>query len=135
MNVDIYPANPDGRTFSNEAEGLNIPLSDIFPGEGDREDREIVAAELANYGRSIFGGGAVPVVLIIPTECGETLPVVDGDEGADIYGHASTVEEAKAIATAAFVDPIDRVERHGPVRLRDGRSLPVAFVAFTREAA
>lgn len=69
MRVDIYPANGDGRTFSNTPEHVGIDLEhDAFPGDENREDREIVAAELAHLGRSIFGGGAVPVVLIIPTE-------------------------------------------------------------------
>jgi hypothetical protein len=60
------------------------------------------------------------------------LPVVDGDEGADVYGYANSAEEARAIAEGCFADPIAKVERYGPVHLSDGRTLPEAFVAFTQ---
>jgi hypothetical protein len=60
------------------------------------------------------------------------LPVVDGDEGADVYGYANSAEEARAIAEGCFADPIAKVERYGPIHLSDGRTLPEAFVAFTQ---
>lgn len=58
-------------------------------------------------------------------------PVVDGDQGADIYGEASSPEEAFAIAESCFADAIDHVELYGPIHLANGEVLPLAYVAFT----
>ena len=60
------------------------------------------------------------------------LAVVDGDEGADIYGHALDETEALAIAEQNFVDAIVKIERYGPIRLANGQTLPEAFVVFTQ---
>jgi len=60
-----------------------------------------------------------------------THPVVDGDTNADIYGHAKDHKTALAIAEERFVDPISHIELYGPIRLSNGQSLSLAFVAFT----
>ena len=62
----------------------------------------------------------------------ELLAVVDGDEGADIYGHATNETEAMAIAEQSFVDAIAKIERYGPIKLANGDTLPEAFVVFTQ---
>jgi hypothetical protein len=58
------------------------------------------------------------------------IPVVDGDEGADIYGYARNETEALTFC-GGFADPVVRIERYGPIHLSDGRTLPEAFVAIT----
>lgn len=57
--------------------------------------------------------------------------VVDGDQNADVYGYAKTWNHALDIARASFADQVSHVELYGPIQLRDGRTLPKAFVAFT----
>lgn len=59
------------------------------------------------------------------------LPVVDGTDNADEYGFANSEHEAETIARASFMDELASVEIDGPVRMRDGRVLPVAYVALT----
>ena len=61
----------------------------------------------------------------------QILAVVDGDENADVYGYATTVDEALSLASSCFVDRVARIECYGPIRLADGRLLAKAFVAFT----
>ncbi len=59
------------------------------------------------------------------------IPVVDGDEGADVYGYASSAEEAKMVAAPQFADGVCRIEQYGPINLRNGATLPTAFVAIS----
>jgi len=60
-------------------------------------------------------------------------PVCDGDEGADIYGAATTAKGACRVAARYYADDIDHAELYGPIALRDGRTLPLAWVVFARE--
>jgi len=69
---------------------------------------------------------------IVTQEVLGNLSVVDGDTGADVYGYASTEQEALEVASKTFVDPIDHIELYGPITLSTGKVLPQAFVAFTR---
>lgn len=62
----------------------------------------------------------------------EAYPVVDGDSGpVDMYGFASTREQAIALADAHFADSVVDAYIAENVRLHDGRVLPVAWVAVT----
>lgn len=48
-------------------------------------------------------------------------PVVDGDSGADLYGHAATSDEAVALCSEVFVDGVHHAELiHGRILMADG---------------
>lgn len=59
------------------------------------------------------------------------LPVVDGVTGADIYGDAATEAEAVRVAEEYFADEVVWARIDGPIDLREGGSLPLAWVALT----
>lgn len=60
------------------------------------------------------------------------IPVVDGESGVvDEYGVASTEQEAIDVANEWFADPVVWAYIAYDVVLRDGRSLPAAWVACT----
>lgn len=61
----------------------------------------------------------------------QKLAVVDGDRNADIYGYASSPEEAMQIAQSKFVDRIVKIDRYGPIMLVSGDELREAYVALT----
>jgi hypothetical protein len=60
------------------------------------------------------------------------LPVVDGDQGADIYGSATTAAGACRVARRYFADHVSHAECYGPISLREGGSLQRAWVVFTK---
>ena len=62
------------------------------------------------------------------------LPVIDGDAGCvDVYGHARTAAGAMRVARKWFADGVARVERCGPVKLRDGTTVADAWLAISGE--
>lgn len=59
--------------------------------------------------------------------------VVDGDTGADVYGEASSAEEAMAVASDSFVDGVASAYLGGSIALRDGRRLEKAWIVLPKE--
>jgi hypothetical protein len=65
------------------------------------------------------------------TELSDRIPVVDGDQGADIYGLATNAARAVEVAREMFADEISHAERMGPVTLRTGDQISEAWVVIT----
>jgi hypothetical protein len=63
------------------------------------------------------------------------LPVVDGDSNADIYGYAKTERGAKRVANRYFADLVHSAYRSGPIHLREGGTIPEAWVVLTTYGA
>lgn len=61
------------------------------------------------------------------------FPVIDGEIGGDVYGHATTARGAKMVANRYYADPaVDAYFNPEPVTLRDGSICPDgAWVATT----
>lgn len=61
----------------------------------------------------------------------KAIPVVDGDTNADVYGHATTERGAIRVARRYFADPVHSAYRSGPIQMREGGTIPDAWVALT----
>lgn len=61
----------------------------------------------------------------------KVLPVVDGEEGADIYGHATTERGAVRVARRYFADGCNEAYLSGPIQCTDGTRLELAWVALS----
>ncbi len=69
-----------------------------------------------------------------PTQPEDLYPVVDGDCGnGDIYGYATSKEEAIEVGNETFVDPVGDAYLAENVTLSDGSKVDKAWVALTRK--
>lgn len=67
-----------------------------------------------------------------PAQPENLFPVVDGDDGnGDVYGYATSKEEALDVGNATFVDEVVDAYLAHNVTLRDGSTLASAWVALT----
>lgn len=73
---------------------------------------------------------------VSPSQPEELYPVVDGDDGnGDIYGYARTKDEAMEVGNQTFADEVVDGYLAENVTLRDGTTVPKAWVALTHVIA
>lgn len=148
-NVD--PAWPDGGTQPEGALPADSWLRALEKGSRVWWNDPDAGCSSGYYTVAGFGGDRIEfadAVVVLKSETGSEAevcaadlarskpdnlcPVVDGDAGhVDVYGFATSAEEALAVARAHFADEVNDVCLAENVRLPDGTTASRAWVAVT----